>query len=147
MGRKYRFILTPGPRHSTLWSDPSAFASDNSRLRYRCRLSSCAGEVIFKSMSESNSGWNADISVCAKDGEPDIFDRTVLECDVVRPLLRRSGFDSRGVFSVAASSSETSVPRCPCRMRWAGWTPGGISQSATESNDTRVPVLRALLER
>jgi len=147
MGRKYRFILAHAPRLSTCWSSPSALDSDISRLRHICRLSSCVVEVIFKSMSESNSGWNADTNVCAKDGEPDMVDRTVLECDTVRCLRRRSGVDSRGVFSVATSSSETSGPRGPCRTRWGGLVLAGASQSATESDGTRVPGLRLLLER
>ena len=149
MGWKYRFILAHAPKHSTCWSSPSVLDSDTSRLRHICRLSSCAGEVIFKSMSESNSGWNADISVCAKDGEPDMIDRTVLECDTVRVrcLRRRSGVDSRGVFSVVASSSETSGPRGPCRMCWGGMALVGASQSVTEFDGTRVPGLRLLLRR
>jgi hypothetical protein len=147
MGWKYRFIVAHAPRRSTCWSSPSVLDSDTSRLRQTCRLSSCAGEAIFESMSESNSGWNADINVCAKDGEPDAIDRAVLECDTVRCLRRRSGVDSRGVFSVAISSSETSGPRGPCRMRRGGLVLVGASQSVTESDGTRVPGLRLLLER
>lgn len=71
MGRKYRFILANA---STWWSSPSVLDSETSCLRHKCRLSSWAGEATLKSMSESNSGWNADINVCAKDGEPDMFD-------------------------------------------------------------------------
>lgn len=147
MGRKYRFILAHALRRSACWSSPSVLGSDTSRLRHKCRLSSCAGEAIFKSMSESNSGWNANIRVCAKDGEPDMFDRTVLECDTVRCLRRRSGVDSRGVFSVAVSSSEISSPEGPCRMRWGGLVLVDTSQSATESDGTRAPGLRLLLGR
>jgi hypothetical protein len=76
-----------------------------------------------------------------------MLDRTVLECDTVRCLRRRSGVESKGVFSVAASSSETSGPIGPCRTRWDGWVLVGTSQSATESDGTRVPSRRFLLER
>ena len=76
-----------------------------------------------------------------------MFDRTVLECDIVRCLRRRSGVDNRGVFSVAVSSSEYSGPGCPCRMRWCGWVLVGTSQSVIESDGTRTPALRLLLER
>lgn len=147
MGRKYRLTLAHRLRRSACWTDPSAFDSDTSCLRHRCRLSSCAGEAISRSISESNSGWKADINVCAKDGEPDMFDRTVLECDTVRCLRCRSGVDNRGVLSVAASSSDNSGPGCPGRVRWGGWVLVGTSQSAIESDGIRVPVLRTLLER
>ena len=147
MGRKYRLTLAPRLNCSACWSDPSALDSDTSCLRHKCRLSSCTGEAIFRSMSESNSGWKADINVCARDGEPDMFDRTVLECDTVRCLRRRRGVDNRGVFSVAASSSDNSGPGYPGRMCGGGWVLVGTSQFTTESDGTRVPVLRLLLER
>ena len=71
----------------------------------------------------------------------------MLECDTVRCLRPRDGVSSRGVFSVAESSSEASSPICPCRMRWGGWVLVGTPQSATESDGTRGAVLRLLLER
>lgn len=76
-----------------------------------------------------------------------MFDRTVLECDSVRCLRRRSGVESRGVSSVAASSSETSSPTGPCRMRWGGLVLVGASHSAMESDGARVPGRRFLLDR